>query len=117
MQVPIVTIEGNIGTGKTTLLQIFEQPLSSDDKVTVKIEHESIKEFQCLYGNDLIKPLEHFYRNLTDNTFILQTFVLDVYQQRMETLETVQHPCKVTVMDCGLAACQIFTTMNEDFYI
>ena len=38
MQVLIVTIEGNIGAGKTTLLQTFEQSLSSNDKVTIKVE-------------------------------------------------------------------------------
>ena len=42
--------------------------------------------------------------------------MLDVYQQRIETLETVQHSHKVIVMDCGLDACQIFTTMNKDQY-
>ena len=34
----------------------------------------------------------------------------------METLETVQHPYKVIVMDCGLDAFQIITTMNKDQY-
>ena len=43
----------------------------------------------------MINPLEHFYKNLTDNAFIFQNYVLDVYQQRREMLETVQHPCKV----------------------
>ena len=32
----------------------------------------------------------------------------------METLETVQHPYKVIVMDGSLDACQIFTTVNKD---
>ena len=41
----------------------------------------------------------------------------------METLETVQNPCKAIDMDLGLDACQIFTTLkristqNLDFYI
>ena len=49
-------------------------------------------------------------------TFILQNYELDVYLQRVEMLETVQHPCKVTVMDHGLDAYQIFTTLNKDSY-
>ena len=105
---------GNIGAGKTTLLQKFEQSLSSEDKITIKVEHEPVKEFQSFYGNDLINPLEYFHKNPTDSAFVLQNYVLDVYEQRMETLETVQHPCKVIVMDHGLDACQIFTTMNKD---
>ena len=80
------------------------------------MEHEPVKEFQIFYGNDLINPLDHFYKNPPDNTYIFQNYVLDVYQQRMETLETVQHPHKVIVMDHGLDACQIFTTLNKDQY-
>ena len=34
----------------------------------------------------------------------------------MKTLEAVQHPCKVIVMDPGLDACQILTTMNKEHY-
>ena len=114
MQVPTVTMEGSIGSGKTTLLQKSEHSLSGEDKVTIKVEDEPIKEFQSLYRNDLINPLEHFYKNPTVNAFIFQNYVLDVYQQRMETLETVQHPYKVVFMDCGLDACQIFTSVNKE---
>ena len=65
MQVQIVTIEGNIGAGKTTMLQKFEQSLSSDDKVTINVEHPPIKEFQSFYGNDLINLLDHFDKSPT----------------------------------------------------
>ena len=89
MLVPIVTTEGYIGAGKTTHLQKFEQSLSIEDSVTIKVEHEPVKEFQSIYGNDMINPLEHFYKNATDNVLIFQKYVLDVYQQRREELETV----------------------------
>ena len=62
MQVPILTIEGNIGAGRTTLLQKFEQSLSSKDKITINVEHESVKDFQSFYGNNMIDPLEPFIR-------------------------------------------------------
>ena len=55
-----------------------------------------------------MNSLEHIYKNPADNVYIFQNYVFDVYQQRMETLETAQYPCKVIVMDCGLDACQIF---------
>ena len=35
----------------------------------------------------------------------------------METLETVQHLCKIIFMDCGLDAYQVFTTVNNDQYM
>ena len=92
----------NIGAGKATLLQRFEQSLSVEDKVIIKVECEPVKEFQSFYGNNLINLPEQFYKNLTDNSFIFLNCVVDVYQQRRETLETVQHPCMVMVMDCGL---------------
>ena len=81
------------------------------------MEHEPIKESQSFYTSDLINPLKHFYKNPTDDAFIFQNYVLDVYQQRMEILETVHNPSKVIVIDCGLNACQIFTTVNKHQYI
>ena len=75
-----------------------------------------LKEFQCFYGNYLINPLEYFHKNPTDSAFIFQHYVLDVYEQRMETLETVPHPWRVIVMDHGLNVCQIFTTLNKKRY-
>ena len=116
MWVPVVNTEGNIDAGKTILLNKFKQSLSSEDKITIKEWNEPIKKFWGFYGNDLINPLEDFYTNPTHNAFIFKTYVLDVYQQRMEILETVQHPCKIIVMDCGFDACQIFTTVNKDQY-
>ena len=41
-----MTIEGNNGVGKTTLLHKFEQSLSGKDKVTIKVEHGLVKESQ-----------------------------------------------------------------------
>ena len=61
-----------------------------------------------------MNPLEHFYKNPTDSAFIFQSYVLDVYRQRMETLETVLHAYQVIVKDQGLDTCQIFTTVNKE---
>ena len=49
MWVPTVTTEGNIGAGKTTLLQKFDQSLSDEDKVTIKVGHETVQEFQSFF--------------------------------------------------------------------
>ena len=54
MQDPIVTTEGNIGAEETTLLPKFEQSLFSEDKVTIKVGHVPVKEFQSFYRNDLL---------------------------------------------------------------
>ena len=101
--------------GKATNLQKFEQSLSCEDMVVIEIGNEPVKEFQSFYGSDLINPLGHFYKNPTDNAFIFQNYILDVYQQRIETLEAVQHPCKVIVMDCSPDACQIFARIYTKF--
>ena len=58
MQVPIRTIGSNIDARKTALLQKFEQTLSGEDKVTIKVENEPVKEFQSVYGNALLNSLE-----------------------------------------------------------
>ena len=57
MQDLIVTIEVNIGAGKITLLQKFGQSMSGEDKVTMKVEHEPVKDFQNFYGNNCTRCL------------------------------------------------------------
>ena len=49
MQVPIVGMEGNIGAGKTVLLHKFKQSLSDEDKVTIKVDHEPVKNSKFLW--------------------------------------------------------------------
>ena len=116
MWVPIVTKEGNIGAGKTTLLQnIWTVPIwwRKGNNQSRTWTCKRVSEF---YGNNLINPPEHFYKNPDSNAFIFQNYVLDFYEQRMDTLETAQHLCKVIVMDCGVDAFQILTTVNRDQY-
>ena len=62
MKVPVVTVERNIGKGKTTLLQKFQESLSSADKFKNRVEHKPINEFQRFFGNKCINPLEYFVR-------------------------------------------------------
>ena len=73
MWVLVVTTEGNIGVGKTTYLEKFEQFLSGEDEIIIKVEHEPVKEFQSFYGNHLINPLEYFYKNPVDNVLSSKT--------------------------------------------
>ena len=70
-----MTTKCNIGAGKRALFQKFEQFLSGENKVTIIVEHESVKELQSFYENNLINPLEHFYKNPADNAFIFQNYV------------------------------------------
>ena len=66
-----MTIDGINGAEKT---QIFEQSLSSEDKVTIRAEHEPVKVFQSFfYGNDLINPLEHFFKNPAESVLSSKT--------------------------------------------
>ena len=62
MKVPVVTVEGNTGAGKTALFQKSKQSLSIAHKLKIRVEHEPISEFQTFYQNKLINPLQHFIR-------------------------------------------------------
>ena len=62
------------------MTQKSEQSLSNEDMVTIKVEYETVKEFQSVSGNNLIKSYGHFYRNPADSAFIFQNYVLDVYK-------------------------------------
>ena len=105
MKIPVMTVEGNIGVGKTTLLQKLEQSLSMADKFKIKTDHDPVGAFQTFFGNDMINPVQNFYHNPKENAFIFQNYVLDMYQQRKEVLSAVEPMCKVIVMDRGLDSC------------
>ena len=113
MKIPVITVEGNIGAGKTTPLRKLEQSLSMADKIKIKTDHEPVGAFATFFGNDMINPLQNFYQNPKENAFIFQNYVLDIYQQRIEVLSAVEPMCKVIVMDRGLDSCQPFTTLNK----
>ena len=113
MKIPVITVEGNVQAGKTTLLEKLEQSLSMADKFKIKTDHESIEAFQTFYGNDMINALQNLYQNPKENAFIFQKYVLDIYQQRMEVWSALEPICKVIVMDRGLDSCQLFTTLNK----
>ena len=83
MKVPVITVEGNTGAGKTTILQKLEQSLSMTDKIKIQTDHEPFGRFQTFSGNDLINLLQNLYQNPKENGFIFQNYVLDIYQQRI----------------------------------
>ena len=113
MKISAITVEGNIGAVKTTLLQKLEQSLAMADMFKIKTDHEPFGAFQTFYGNDMINQLQNFYQNPKENAFRFQNYVLNIYQQRMEVLSAVEPTCKVIVMDRGLDSCQLFTTLNN----
>ena len=67
MKIAVITVEGNIGAGKTFLLQNLEQSLSMADKIKIKIDHEPVRTFQTFFGNDMINPMQNFYKNPKEN--------------------------------------------------
>ena len=78
MKLPVIGVGGNIGVGKTTLFQKFQESQSCVDKFKVRAEHEPIGELENIYGNKLINPLEQFNKDPVANAFIFQNYVLDV---------------------------------------
>ena len=104
-----MTIEGNIGTGKRTLLQTFEQSLSGEDNLTVKAEHEPIKEFKSFPGSELINPLEYFYKNPTDNAFYLPKLCTRCLSTKNGNIRNCSASLQGNFMDLGFDACQICT--------
>ena len=79
MPVVTVTVEVDIGAGKTTYLQEYEESISSVDKFKIRVKHEPISQLQSFfYGNKLLCPLEHIYQESMANAIIFQNYILDV---------------------------------------
>ena len=101
MKVPVVAVEGNIGAGKTALLNKFEQFLSDDEKAKIKIEHEPLVEFESFHRNDFVNPLEHFYQNPKENAFIFQKLCTRCILKKIRKVNEYTTSYKVILMNRG----------------
>lgn len=112
-QMKLFSVEGVIGCGKTTLLKRLEQRFK--DSAVVSFHHEPVDQFQQLFDNELVNPLQTFYENTKKNAFAFQTYVLDVYDERVERLG---NSCKspAVMQDRGAAACNVFCDLNSEHF-
>ena len=109
----IITIEGNIAAGKTTILRALQEEKKKNLLLkNVVVDFEPVDKFSKLFGNEDVNPLYHFYQD-KKNSYCFQNYVLDVYMERYTEL-LAQNP-DVVVMERGLDACKIFAELNEPY--
>lgn len=108
-QLKIITIEGTIGTGKTTLLKNLD--LSKyNGKVDILYEpHEKFNTFLNY------KPLDLFYTNPKENALICQMHIFDVCRQELENkLNKISPNCEILLTDRSILSPIIFNNTLLD---
>ena len=98
----IVSIEGNIGAGKSSILRRIEPSLSQD----VRILMEPVDSFQECNGEN---PLKLFYENPSKYAFFTQSHIIDSqYKQFNEQIQT-KEPVTVLLSERSLFSTIVFT--------
>jgi deoxyadenosine/deoxycytidine kinase len=86
-----ILIEGNIASGKSTIIKLLENKLGKDAKVFV----EPLNEWTNFCGENLLKQM---YENPKENSFLFQTFV----QYTMTKIQFTEVDNKVKVTERSL---------------
>ena len=83
----IVSIEGNIGSGKSTLRELLERsslPLGSNPEYTLVYVDEPVSEWQTIVDNSGTNIIEKFYANQQEYAFAFQMMA---YISRLASLK------------------------------
>lgn len=98
----ILSVEGNIGAGKTSILRQIEARLPP----AVKILLEPVGSFQDYQGSN---PLKQFYENPSKYAFFTQSHIIDAqYKQFYEQIQ-LQQPISLLVTERSLFSPVVFT--------
>lgn len=108
----IFSVEGNIGSGKSTTLDNFQKYVEEKElKSKIEIFKEPIELFQKI-GDSSINPLELFYKD-RKQTFFLQNHILDVLRDRVE--EILASSKEIILTERSLDSTEIFISANQKF--
>ena len=105
----ILSIEGNIGSGKSTILKYLQDNNQNDAIIFLK---EPVDKWEKIKDNEGLTLLEHFYKDPSKHAFMFQIMA---FATRMQILkETIEKnpDCKMVVCERSiLADQQVFANM------
>ena len=105
----ILSIEGNIGSGKSTILKLLEENNSYNDILFLK---EPVDKWSNVKDNSDITILEHFYKDPSKYAFMFQIMA---FATRMQILkDTIAENPNIKVIICErsiLADKEVFANM------
>jgi deoxyadenosine/deoxycytidine kinase len=105
----VISIEGNIGAGKSTLMNILKEKFSN----AVYFIDEPVDEWTQMIGSDGKNLLETFYENMTRWSYSFQNIAYITRMNRL--LSAIDSDKKVIIMDRSLDGDKnTFTKMLEE---
>ena len=105
----VISIEGNIGAGKSTLMNILKEKFSN----TIYFIDEPVDEWTQMIGSDGKNLLETFYEDMTRWSYSFQNIAYITRMNRL--LSAIDSDKKVIVMDRSLDGDKnTFTKMLEE---
>jgi deoxyadenosine/deoxycytidine kinase len=97
----LVSIEGNIGSGKSTVLEALRIYNKNNKRLKINIEPEPIDEWTRIFDREgHFSMLGEFYKNPNSNAFAFQMFVLHTRISQYSRIRDATEP--VTVIERSL---------------
>ena len=87
IKMKIIFVEGNIGSGKSSLLNKIDDYIKNNNIQNMKCIQEPVDIWKKLIDNDGKNVLEHFYDNPKRNCYMFQTFA---FISRLEHLDNLK---------------------------
>ena len=104
----LLTIEGNIGAGKSYLLATIQEKLKNDSSVIFAPEPVEMFSRACFNGKEY-NPLKLFYSDPKQYAFTTQNWILQCYKKQLEDLSKISTERTTIIMDRGIYATTLFT--------
>ena len=82
----IVFVEGNIGSGKTTLCQLIEKHKLLNSQVL----YEPVKEWKETIDSKGVNILQHFYNDMSRNAYLFQSFAFISRTYILDQIDTTK---------------------------
>ena len=102
-----ISIEGILGAGKSTLMDLLEEKLA-----TFNFLKEPLDLLEKFSGDQAINPILEMYQDPEKSMALFQSYVLDVYEGRLNE----HHDKGKVIMDRGLDSVMIFSKLNTQYY-
>ena len=103
----VFALEGNIGAGKTTVLNILKEKLSHKHNLIYAPEPVESFKFSEINGT-IFRPLDAFYHNPVRYGESFQWWVRRCYEDQLQSLAKISTNENVIIVDRGIYSSSIF---------
>ena len=103
----LLTIEGNIGAGKSYLISTLKDKLKNNKSII--FFDEPVKEFSLASVNgNIYNPLKDYYKDPVKFAFSSQSWIHECYKKQLQLISEISTENDIIIMDRGIYSTTVF---------